>query len=420
MQERHSPITAPLRNRIFWVLYFFCFLVVFTRAVLIPVDDQQGGRTFWRGDDYSDKGAVSASRYWQDHGYWDNKLRPMHGYEGDKSTASAYLHYPPIADLVTSAYIKVLGFDLRLARLAPLVLSFLFVLVLAVLLQILFRDTRITLLSLALTLPTNYFLAWADSLYSHMLAEMCKVAFVAVMYFHYTRERQWQNILPLAGAAILFSNVSLHLIVYCAVVAVGFSICYRKSWRRIFAPENVILGIAFALGLALHVYLNRLYLGSWEATGEDIRSIFQVRGHLPWQEKLLVFWNGMNRIERYFMIPGWALIVFFICFLRATRPRVDLRILAWILLAAGLSWYVVMPQHSAVHTFMAREIGLFYLLVVGWGVQTYWHQLRLKWNEMAWYLKGLNILFVTYVVGMAISQQVITMWWRHGLGRWFS
>ncbi len=410
-----------LKSKGFWALFFFCFLIILTRVLLVPIDDIKGGRTFWRGDDYSEKGSVSASHYWHDYGYWETKFRPMYGYvQGDKASASAYLHYPPIADLITSVYIGIFGSDLRVARIPPMVLSLIFMIVLALLLQFLFKDPKLALLSLLLTLPANYFLAWADNLYSHMLSEFSKVAFVAVLYLHYNGKKTWGPILPLALASVLLANISLHLIVYCAFTAVGFSMFYRTGIKRIFALENILLGAGFVSGLALHVYLNRLYLGSWEATLADIRSIFHVRGVLPLAEKLELPWTAVNRIERYFLIPGWALLVFFVYFLKSTVARPDLQKLSWILLVSGLAWYAVMPQHASVHSYMTREMGLFILLVSGIGVSAYAANVKAKWKLWGWPLKSLNVLFLVYVVAMAITQQVLPMWLKHGLSRWFT
>jgi hypothetical protein len=221
-------------------------------------------------------------------------------------------------------------------------------------------------LSLALTLPTNYFLAWADNLFSHMLTEFVKVGYIAFLYVHYNKEKHWSSIWPLALLSILFANVSLHLIVFCAIATVGFSAFYRKGIQRAFAPENWLLGAGFVIGLALHVFLNYLYLGTWEATVHDIKTIFEIRAGLPLAEKIELPWTAVNRVERYFLIPGWAMIVFFGFFLKSYANRPDMRRLAWILLISGLAWYVVMAQHAAVHSYMTRELGLFMLVVSGW------------------------------------------------------
>jgi hypothetical protein len=286
------------------------------------------------------------------------------------------------------------------------------------------RDKRKTTFAVCIMLLSNYFIFWADNLHKHQYEELLKWLFVGLMYWYYEHEKK--SLGALLGLLVIYvvsANISFEPIVYLAIVTVGFAIIYD---RTIFTKETILLGLTAVLGFGLHMLQNYYYLGSIDLVIQDMSNAATLRTvgtntevsdlgrSLTWVD----FANIPNliqmRIERVFLIPGFAFFVFvYLAFrkLRQDEPKI-LRILI-VLLIASLSWGFVMTQHFTVHCFTIRQWGLFYALVLGFGLPEYWTLYQTKIKQSKKWLT-LHYLFMGYILAMALSQHVYD-YFRYGI-----
>ncbi len=431
-------------------------IIVGLRSQLILADDAAGGRSFQRGDGYSDLNTLSAVRYFYDHGLWTSKLRPMHNYDPDLGVTEAtpYLHYPALPDVLHGMFARWIGStDQRDLRWFPLALSFFGAIALWFFLRqqmryywgsisnssfasqsdLEFAD-RAAALSWVILLTSNYFMAWADGLHKHPYEEITKWLYFAGLLTHYQRLqspspdessfRSLGRIFGLAVLAFLTGHASFEPIVFLAVVTVGLSMIFERSWRRVFAPINFVLGAAFVASFISHLYLNALYLGSWSLALTDLHEALSVRtGDV---NLLKLPWVALERIERYFHITGFAFLILGIFMFRdlrsatPTSPRLrEFRQLTYVLLAASLSWYLIMKQHAAVHHFVGKQSGLLVGWIVGPALLFYALRVQNDWRRGKLGLRMFHVLFILYMTAMAVTQQILVLWWDFGFRRLF-
>ena len=443
-------------QRVLGITLLFALLIIGLRSQLILSDDAAGGRSFQRGDGYSDLNTLSAVRHFYDHGLWASKLRPMHNYDpGEGRTeATPYLHYPALPDVLHGMFARWIGStDQRNLRWFPLALSFCGAIALWFFLRQQMRyywgsnsnsqvagrpgldfADRAAALSWVILVTSNYFLAWADGLHKHPYEEISKWLYFAGLLTHYQRLqslaagessfRSLGRIAFLAALAFLTGHASFEPIVFLAVATVGLSMIFERSWRRVFAPINFVLGAAFVASFISHLYLNALYLGSWSLALTDLHEALSVRtGDV---NLLKLPWVALERIERYFHITGFALLILGIFMFRDLRPETstsprlrEFRQLTYVLLAASLSWYIVMKQHAAVHHFVGKQSGLLVGWIVGPALLFYALRLQRDWRQGKLGLRMFHVLFILYMTAMALTQQILVMWWEFGFRRLF-
>jgi hypothetical protein len=410
------------KTKSLWILLIICLSLVFVRAAYIPFNDPSGGRSYNRGDGYSDNNTLSAIRYFSDHGLWHSKLRPIHNYENrdEIDNSRPYLRYPALPDVVHASV--GIGFgagsEFKL-RLFPIFLSIVWFFVMFSFLKRELGDQKAALLSLAVLVTSNYYLAWADNLHKHLYEELGKWSYVMMLLsYHRSASRKPALLAALFVLAILVANASFEPIVFLAVATVGFSVIFEKGWKKIFSVSNVVLGLGFVVGFVLHFYLNSLYLNSWALALQDMQAAFSQRTGAVDLLKLPL--TAVQRVERYFLVPGFALIILSYFPLRKWWQEDREKFwIAIVLLLSSFSWYVVMKQHAAVHHFVAKQAGLYVGFVIGPALLMYWELVKRDWSERRGLRQALHAIFLLYMAGMALTQQVLDIWWEHGFKRLF-
>ncbi|GIL16342.1 MAG: hypothetical protein BroJett040_00930 [Oligoflexia bacterium] len=225
------------------------------------------------------------------------------------------------------------------------------------------------------------------------------------------------------------ANTGLHLLTFSSALVIGFSMTHQSGLKKIFAPVNVFLGLCFVFGLFGHFYFNKLYFGSWELTIKDLWEAFLFRTNqcenaevcgLGWKEFIQFPLIILRRIERYFLIPGPAIVVFFLLMRRKLKTENPVLLsYAWSLLVAGLFWFAIMPQHAWVHHFTGRDVAIFVGLTGAYGLTEYARILKRDFELQKLWPKVYHSLFVFYLVGMALTQQALPMYWRDSFAHLF-
>ncbi|MFP5519898.1 MAG: hypothetical protein ACLGGX_08340 [Bdellovibrionia bacterium] len=407
--------------------------IVLTRLLLTPVDDLTH-RHFTRGDAFSDINTYSAVQYFYEHGLWESKLRPVHRYDPQNGSPHlrVYTHYPALPDVAVGIWSKLIdSTDIRWVRVFPFLLSLGWLFLMWKFLGTFLGDTPQRWVGFCLLVVSGYFIPWADSIHKHPWEEFSKWLFTLLLFYYYTKGRSFW-ILGLLGVVAFFtSHTSFEPIVYIAVLVVGFSMVFEKSWWKGFlSRESWFLGFCFVLGFVSHIYLNALYFGSWQLALNDLHEALAHRTAncpdpalcgMSFLDHLQIPLVANSRIERYFIIPGIAM--FYFCWLAYKKLKtIDTTKaqLFLVFLAASFSWYFFMKQHAWVHHFVGKQSGLAFGIAMGVGGLQYLQNLKERWKGLSLSLKSLQVLFITYIVAMALTQQVIEIWWKHGLALWLN
>lgn len=414
----------------------FAYALIIFRAVKISelrifFDGKGAGRSQIRGDAFTEYLSHNGVEYFFDHGFWNTKLLPHYEYHGATAqnkvvkveAHQVYTHYPSLPDAWTGFTAKIFGTtDTRVLRIIPIVFSVIWLLFMCKALRLIHTSPAEFVISFCAIILSNYFVAWADNMHKFMYEEIFKWAIIFYFLKQFIVQPKKSNIFVLFLLFFLLANISLDSIVVAAFLAVGFSLAYKK---KIFCVETIAPGIATLAGFALHFYQNSLFFGSAAAAWNDLMSIASVRtvggagagemgsvSLLGWLAHFF-YWNP-NRVERYFLIPGWAFLIMSYFVLREWRKDHDARIkLFWIFLAASSAWNLVMWQHSMVHVWVARNWAFFAALMSGPIVCFIWQRWQV-FSSLNVYAKCGLVAISIYIAGMALTQHVWDMYLRYG------
>lgn len=412
------------------LLFVFCFSLILIRSQKILAHDESGGRSFIFGDGYSDINTLSAVRYFYDFGFWDSYLRPMHKYMGieKKSEALVYTHYPALPDLLVALWAKTIRSTNEVAlRFFPILLSFGFFFFIFYFLNTWLDNSRAAFISGAFVVLSNYFIAWSDTLHKHTFEEIGKWIFVHGFLWYYFKKRSFWLLFSLFVFALFLANISFEVIVFISFFVAGMSLCFEKGWKKIFSEMNIVFAASMILGFGLHIYLNSLYLGSWELVYQDIWKAFLERTNqstdptiytMTLTDHLQIPIVYLSRLERFFIIPGFALIFFAFWGMKKIKTENSRNYkIGMVFFVASVSWFFVMKQHAWVHTFTAKQGGIFFAWFIGYGVLEYFQMFKNTWSIQKY--KILHALFLFYILAMFLTQQVKDLYWLNGFSRLF-
>lgn len=419
MQKIPKPI-------IFAIL--FAYLLIIFRAMFIGAGN---GRAFLRGDAVTEYLSYNGVRYFYDHGFLPTYFLTNYGYtdeafkakrkEFDKS--QIYLHYPPLAENFTA--LTALAFrstDMRILRIVPIVFSFLLLYFILKTLRLLHKEEKEVWISFAVLLLSNYFIAWADNTSKFLYEEIFKWAILYILLRRFSQTPRNWDIPVLAFLFFCLANLSYDSLVVSIILVIGLTIYYRK---KLFALEIVIPCAAATAGIVLHFLQVVLFLGSWQAFFDDIQNTLarRVLGQHVHSETppvtfgswlLHIFFYNINRIERFFLVPGWALVAFAFVLCRQWQKEKDPRFVFFgIFLVAAIGWNLTMWQHAMVHVWIAKNWGIWVALVAGPGLLWLYSVLKQYESQAKWQF-ALQALLAIYILGMAITQQVWELYLRYG------
>lgn len=424
-------------RKIYLFVFLFCYVLIVWRVMNVPLYNYDQGRNFIHGDGFSDKNVHSTAMFYKDFGLVDRTcLLPVFNYKGDGDTLKnvahpeksvlVYTHYPALPDMLGATYSYVLNTKSdQWIRIFPILISIGFFFFIIKFCNRFIEDHRAAFYSILIILLSNYFIAWADTLHKHLYEEFIKWGFVYLLYDYYKKGKPQGYFWLLVLLYIVVANVSFEPIVYLAVVCIGF--CWIFD-RKILNWETVVLGLASILGFGLHLYQDYLYFNhSWEAVYKDMHTAVAERttgvegdpksdmGKLSLGNYLEIPFSWFNRLERAFLIPGWAMLVFgFLAMKKYYYGNRELFYVCLTIFAATISWSIVMPQHFTVHLFTVRHWGIWMALLSGVGIVEYMRLLKQNFKVDQWYWKTAHVVFIGYIVVMLLSQQVFDLYLKNG------
>jgi len=196
--------------------------------------------------------------------------------------------------------------------------------------------------------------------------------------------------------------------------------------RKIFTELNLWIGLAAVLGVFLHLWQNVAYFGSLAEAIKDLTETAKLRTagietsgpmtklEAPFgvTEYLSMPFVWINRVERFFPIPGFALLSMIIYAFERLKKHSSfyLKFYAIIMLFASFVWYAVMAQHAFVHVFTMRQSGLFFALIMGTIVHYFWLEFKDNLKNKAVLKTIFGVIIILYSLAMFITQHIYDLW----------
>ncbi len=416
-----------------WIIFIFCFTILVTRTFTVSVFDGNKARSSVYGDGYSDINTISSAKYFLDSGFTQTAFLPVHDYYPELKGTVAYTHYPALPNILAGFYAKLFAsVNESSLRLIPLLIAVVFFWFIFFVLHE-FTQSRIkTLLGSASILLASYFLAWADNLHQHLYGELLKWIYFYLLYtYHMQDGKDKRLLLGMFFIMLLQVNISFEQPVYLGILTLGFSIIFKK---RIFTIETIGAASFVVIGFILHLYQNAIYFNSWDVALTDMKEAFLFRTAGTESEKNIAeatfgpadYWqipfNWFNRMERFYMFPGWAVLVlaFWVMKdLRATNKK--LYQVLWALFFASIAWTICMAQHGFIHIFVNKHFSIWYALTVALGLPMLWQKVKTAFTQKAILPKVFYVVLCLYMLVMFLTQQVWMVYLKYGLAyKWLN
>tara|TARA_Y100000768_G_C23991143_1_gene693292 strand:- start:10968 stop:12149 length:1182 start_codon:yes stop_codon:yes gene_type:complete len=378
------------------------------------------------GDGYSDRNTYSAILFFKDHGFLKSNFLPMHNYTEtrDLRDATAYTHYPALPDILSASYAFLFATEQEWQiRIIPIFLSIFMLFVAWHTLKIYLRESKSLYLSFISLVLSNYYISFADNLHKHIYEEFFKwiIVWALIVFYKFPERYSKAGLISLLAICFfLVSNASFEPIVFIAVFVVGMSWTFK---RRIFTPLNFFLGFITISAFVVHFYQVILYYGDFNEALADFSGSLSHRtlgkdnakNYFTWIDFLQNPFRPINRMERMFIIPGWAYIIMLWFGLKKIfRENKEFFGVIMSLLAASYAWYLVMPQHAFIHPFTVRQFGIFIIFTTGISVIEYLKIAKEHFNSDQFLLKFAHSFLALYVIAMFLTQHVLQAYLRFG------
>ncbi|MDZ4668532.1 MAG: hypothetical protein SGJ00_11715 [bacterium] len=414
-------------------LQFTIFVLVFTvigyRAIYVSVFDSERARNGVFGDGFSDKNTLSSANYFLDSGFTQTSFLPVHDYFPGYPAyvPSTYTHYPPLPNILAGLYgILFQSKEELVLRIIPILLSVFFFFFIFYVINDWLKDEKKAMIGASCLWLANYFICYGDNLHQHVYGELLKWIYVYGLYlFHESNQKRKWIWAMLMLIMVLEVNISFEQPVFLGIATLGFSWIYQK---KIFSFTTVPAAAMVLLGFTLHLAQNAHFFGSWQMAIDDMTKAYtfratgvDVEGYInthkfTWRDAWEIPFDWFNRMERYFAIPGWAMIVVFGLTWKDFKQQYPLFYqINWALFFAAITWGLVMSQHAYFHGFTNKHFSIWFALTAGFCLPIYFNKMKLAFKAEKILPKVLHILLIAYMLGMFLTQQVWEVWLKLGV-----
>lgn len=409
------------------VAFLFCFILVIFRLLNVSVYDTSRARADLNGDGYSDINTISSAKYFNDSGFINTAFLPVHDYYPELKQTNAYTHYPAIPNVFCGFYTYIFNsYKEPLLRIIPALLSILFFFFIFKVIKTITQSNIAALCGGLVLVLANYYIAWADNLHQHLYGEFLKWIYFYLLYNYYIKNKSWTYFIPMLLIMVLEVNISFEQPVFLGILTLGFSIIFRK---KVFSFETISAASFVIIGFGLHILQNTVYFNSLPMAIDDMKSAFMLRTagvELTVQKSEAEFgiktifeipFNWFNRMERFYLFPGWAILIIGIIALKDLRKtNKELYQIIWAVFFASIGWSILMAQHGYVHSFTNKHFSIFYALLSAISIPVFYENFK---NSITQKNKR-NIAFYTllslYALVMFITQQAIPYYYQYSIG----
>ena len=346
-------------------------------------------RFFYRGDTNGELNAYTGGLNFVRHGFV--KLCFLPGIQRYEESADAlmkqrlYTHYPPGPDLMSGAMqaVGIHGFYQQKACILSVNLIAMLLLALAIRRLLPDEQAVAPMILAALVITSAWFIWWAGNLHKFAY-EDCAMALgvwaVAV------RKEKFFLLACFMGMSFSFEPVP-----WLAVL--GVFLAGQRVAAKLWNPRQALAFLAammaaFLLSFGIHLFQNVCYFGSFSAALNDLLASYQLRIGETNSDDVATSYNVLRHIVKGVYASLWfygtgALILAVLGLRESVKRRLWLPL---VLLCAGLVWAIAFRQHSMVHAFTWRHLGIGVFVLATIGFLSLWEQTRWK--------KGLALLLL--------------------------
>jgi hypothetical protein len=405
----------------------FAYIIVFVRIIQVSMFDEGRARNQIFGDGYSDINTISSAWYFLDSGFTQTSFLPVHEYFTMSGMPIVYTHYPALPNIIAGIVATLTqSRSEEVMRIFPLLLSSLLLVMMYKVLHRIFANNLLANGAFLLLVLSNYFIAWADNLHQHLYGELLKWVSIWLLLDYFTQpEKRIKSLWLLYAVMLLQVNISFEQAVFLGAMSAAASWFYQRS---LFNYLTIGLFLSLVVGFMLHFMQNVIHFQSWQVAFDDMFGVLKYRTtgsaegvhtgseatYKTWEMiKLPIVW--LNRMERFYLLPGWFVLVLYIYFFKPTHQQQAISKMIWILFIASVSWSLVMPQHAYIHNFTGKHFAVWYAVVATLAVYQYALFLKNRFNTLPIYYKVFNVLLVLYAFGMFLTQHVYELYLKFGL-----
>ena len=376
-----------VRSKTFFLGVLFVACVISICSIGRTFVEKSEYRYHYKGDIGSELNAYTAGLNFSRHGFAKLYFLPAIARYEDSLDAlqkqRLYTHYPPGPDLVSGG-LQILGIHgfyqqqgwlLSLNLIAMLLLGF------AIRRMLPEEQTVAPFVLVSIAITSVWFVWWSGNLHQSTYGDLITAFAVWAVV------GQKDRLYLLACFMALF--FSFEPVPWLCVV--GMFMAIQKVTAKTWSVRRALVFLAamaamFCLSFGIHLFQNACYFHSFSAALEDMRTAYQHR-------------TGVNTsggesysVVKHITKAAYALLWFYgtgVLILAGIGLKTSFKRRLWlpvVLLCAGLAWPIALRQHSMVHAFTWRYLGVasFVLATIGF----------LSWWELATWKKPAALLLL--------------------------
>ncbi len=308
------------------------FLVVLAGSLLQPV--------LIYGDPLSDANVLAAGENFARFGFQASSFLPRFERRDVLCLElhCAYTHYPPLPYWINGVWQKAGIHNWTWFRLGAWVLSFLGLGFFYAFLKREFGSAKAAACGVLVWALHPDFLRYADSLQQFSMNFFVIGAF-AFFWQKFLRDGLFRHLALCFALYFLACWTTFELFPYLGLLALGLALLQNR-FKQSFVPLAVLAVAPFAT-LFLRIWHQSLWFGTWDLAVKDLLHSAQVRSSVS-----LGTW--LDEFQKRFLQAFLPVLIGFGWMLYKKGNLHHWRT-ALVFLIAGLSWWVLMPQHFAVH-----------------------------------------------------------------------
>ncbi len=412
---------------LFWIILLFVYAIIGSRYIKVGIYDEGYGRSWYYGDNSSEKNVESAAKFYMEKGFKPNAGLPTYNHNDTiQGNDYVYTHYPPMAEWMGGLIAKASGhYSDQAISVVPLLLSVLLFFMIFFILAKWLNNDLAAFVGASVLVLSNYFISWADDAHQHLYIEFFRWSFVYLWWLYLTEKKPKYLILVLAFCYAMMCLFSFEPYVYIAIIVIGFPLALRQKLVR---WEVAVLLIVPVCAFGLRLYLNAQYLGGWANMMKDMQSALMNRTGVSSEVSELArkmdftdyFYflpkTRLHRLGHFYIFPSLVVVllgVLGIVQLKKSNP-VFFRV-AIVIYIAALSWVFVMPQHALIHIFTLRHVAIFVGIVIGFGLIKYKAILTAHWQNRKYLFLAGHFVILAYSLFYIAINTVYFVYLKYGL-----
>ena len=371
-----------MRTKSFFLGVLFVACVISVCSIGRIFVEKSEYRYHYKGDALSELNAYTAGLNFSRHGFAKFHFLPAIARYEDSLDAlqkqPLYTHYPPGPDLMSGG-LQILGIHgfyqqqgwlLSLNLIAMLLLGF------AIRRMLPEEQTVAPFVLVSIAITSVWFVWWSGNLHQFTYGDLITAFAVWAVV------GQKDRLYLLACFLALF--FSFEPVPWLCVV--GMFLAIQKVTAKTWSVRRALVFLAamaamFCLSFGIHLFQNACYFHSLSAAIGDLRAAYQLRAGATATSA-----GESYSIVKHITKAAYALLWFYgmgVLILAGIGLKTCFKRRLWlpaVLLCAGLAWPIAFRQHSMVHAFTWRHVGVGLFVLATIGFLSLWEQ-EARWKK---------------------------------------